>query len=133
MKHTPQPPAQRDGRNFCSLVGQNDVAVAFEQRALVDQRLQKADVVACNASQGLVQRLGPRAHTAQMPVQVHRLSAHQNLEWGDLGIEKLRAAGEQLVLRRVVGARQRSVSADDVKHGYRVCRWPAAKTSHAAF
>jgi hypothetical protein len=53
MKHTPQPPAQRDGRDFCSLVGQNDVAVAFEQRALVDQRLQKADVVACNASQGL--------------------------------------------------------------------------------
>jgi len=106
--------------------------VAFEQRALVDQRLDKADVIACHASQRLAQRLGPRPHAPQVPVQVHRLGAHQNLEWSGLGVEKLCAPGEQLVLRCVVGARQRSVGADDVEHGYRVRRRPAAEASYAA-
>jgi len=133
MDHTPQPPAQRDSRHFCSLVGQDDVAVAFQQRAPVDQRLEKADVVACNASQRFGQRLGSRAHTAQVAVQVHRLGAHQNLEWSGLGIEKLRPSGEQLILRRVVGAGHGHVGAADVEHGDGVRCCPTAEASHATF
>jgi hypothetical protein len=71
--------------------------------------------------------------TAQVAVQVHRLGAHQNLEWSGLRIEKLRPSGEQLILRRAVRAGHGHVGADDVEHGNRVRCWPAAEASHATF
>ena len=115
-----------------ALVGQDDVAVALEQRALVGECLQELEVVEGDGSKCRRQLLCSRLHPRKVPLEVDGLGPDEDLERGGLGVQELGAAGEQLLLGGVVGAGQRGLGADDVQQRHGVRRRPRPEAGDAA-
>ncbi|MBV9173561.1 MAG: hypothetical protein JOZ81_26145 [Chloroflexi bacterium] len=99
------------------LVGhwQDDVAAALEQRPLVGQGADECNVVVSQAGQRLGQPERLLVDALQVVAEVDRLGPHQYLQLAELGVEELGEAGQQLLLLRVICARQRLVGAGDIE------------------
>jgi hypothetical protein len=85
------------------LIGQNDVAVAFKQGALLGQRLHERRVIESNGSKCRRQEFPSHPNPLQVALEVDGLRSKQYLEGGGLGVEELSATREQLLLSGVVG------------------------------
>jgi hypothetical protein len=84
------------------LIGQDDVAVAFKQGALLAQRLHKRHVVESDGSKCRRQEFPSHPNPLQVALEVDGLRPQQDLEGGGLGVEELSATREQLFLSGVV-------------------------------
>ena len=80
------------------------------------QGADERDVVEGQALERLGQAKRLPANALQVAAQVDRLGPNQHLEVGQLGVEELGTAGQQLLLLGVVGAGQRLVGAGHVEY-----------------
>ncbi len=132
LQPAPHPAPRRHSRNLWALVGQDHVAVALEQGALVSERGQKPQVVQGDGAKRLGQGLNARPHAAQVAFEVDGLGPDEDLERCGLRIQELSTAGKQFLLGSIVGAGQRSFGSDHVEQGHRMGWRVCAEAGDAA-
>src|SRR5690349_20282316 len=92
----------------------------LEERPLLSNRCQKANVVARHVGERLTEMSDSVLDAASVTFEVDRFRAHQHLKGSRLRVQKLRPAGQYFLLRDVVGRGKRSIGSEDVEHSHAV-------------
>ena len=103
-------------RRSCAASGYNHVAAAFEQRPLAGEPSHERGMVAGQHRQRWCQPLRALADSFQVVVEPGWLTAHKQLEWLELCVQKLRSPGQDRFLRGIVGAAERQIGSRDVEN-----------------